>query len=213
IEFVVNEDAASAQENRFILVFKPTVILPVSWVKVQANRESNQQIEIRWQVANEQSVAAYRVFRSEDGNRFQPIGTVEASTSTAAMKEYHYRDTDQSGQSFFYRIQSVDLDGKTSFSEIVSVSGKKLASGYRLIQNMVQNQSLSIEAMQQAAGKISIDLFQFNGQKLASYSESLNGQMQEMIYMNLPASLANGKYFVRITDSQNKVYVLEFIIP
>jgi hypothetical protein len=213
VEFMVTDDAGSAQENRFLITFKPTVVLPVSWLQVKAARKANQQVDINWSVAQEQSVATYRIFRSTDGSRFQPIGAVPASANSAAVKAYRYVDADQSGRAFFYRIQSVDLDGKTSFSEVVSVDGKSVVPGFRLIQQPAQNPMLQIEAMYQPAGKIAIELFQMNGQKLASYQQSLQGQIQEIIYVNLPASLPAGKYLLRITNAQQQVQTLELLQP
>jgi hypothetical protein len=93
--------------------------LPVTFSSLEANNVNNG-VAVKWNIATEESVKGYNVEKSNDGKNFTPIGFVSASNSNAySFTDYH------SSSSAYYRIQSVDVDGKYSYSMVVFVKNNQ----------------------------------------------------------------------------------------
>lgn len=89
--------------------------LPVKFQNFEAN-PSGSSVSLKWVVATEENLAGYEIERSIDGKNFSKIGFVSANNQSS----YTFVDNRSSG-SVYYRIRSVDLDGKYALSTIVLV--------------------------------------------------------------------------------------------
>ncbi len=90
--------------------------LPIQIKNITATIHSNG-VLINWEAANEIGVEKYEIEKSDNGNNFTLIGTLNASKST----QYKFTYPFQSGNSYF-RIKSVAQDGTYCFSKIVKVT-------------------------------------------------------------------------------------------
>jgi hypothetical protein len=91
--------------------------LPVKFSSF-TGRSINGGVNLTWNVDVEDNVDKYIVERSADGNRFTEIGSVMAGK----MSTYTYRDQAPLGTGF-YRIKSVDFDGKFGYSTVIRIGG------------------------------------------------------------------------------------------
>jgi hypothetical protein len=91
--------------------------LPVTFAGFYA-KNNNGYTSLTWNVATESSVNGYEVQRSIDGSNFAKIGFVAASNSSS----YSFIDS-KVGDVIYYRIKSIDFDGKYSYSIIVNIKG------------------------------------------------------------------------------------------
>ena len=71
-------------------------------------------------VASEENLSGYEVEKSPDGKNFSKIGFVTANNQPS----YTFVDS-KSSATTYYRIRSVDLDGKYAFSTIALVKAGK----------------------------------------------------------------------------------------
>ncbi|HSK13823.1 MAG TPA: hypothetical protein VK907_11450, partial [Phnomibacter sp.] len=95
-------------------------LLPVNILELGA-QAIGKQVEVRWTSANERALQRFEVERSADGMVFEMAGTV-AARNAPGTHQYRFDDLRPiSGQSF-YRIRSIDTDGKTAFSNVARVS-------------------------------------------------------------------------------------------
>ena len=76
---------------------------------------------LTWSTAYEEDNSIFIVEKSEDGANFTNIGTVEAAGNSAELKDYNYLDIMANAERTFYRLKQVDIDGSSSYSEVVSV--------------------------------------------------------------------------------------------
>jgi len=76
---------------------------------------------LTWSTAYEEDNSIFIVEKSEDGANFTNIGTVEAAGDSDELKEYNYLDILANAEQTFYRLKQVDVDGSSSFSDIVAV--------------------------------------------------------------------------------------------
>lgn len=93
--------------------------LPVRFSRFEA-KQAMSAVNLTWDVDVEQNVSHYEIERSIEGTRFTTIGTVPAS----GLHTYSFTDAAPLATAY-YRIKSVDVDGKLGFTTIVAVrSGK-----------------------------------------------------------------------------------------
>jgi len=93
-------------------------ILPVSIENINVAKNGNS-VNINWQTATELNTSHFIIQHGTDGSSFTNIGTVKAIGSGA--NSYSFTDSKPANGINYYRLQSVDKDGGSSYSKVVSV--------------------------------------------------------------------------------------------
>jgi hypothetical protein len=106
--------------------------LPVNLVQFSAYINNGNGV-VNWTTSDEINVSHYDVQRSDDGISFYSIGNV-AARNTTALQQYEFTDTKPLQTVTYYRLRSVDMDGKTKLSKIVTLSNNAV-TGYMAIVN------------------------------------------------------------------------------
>lgn len=96
-----------------------TNILPVDFKSFDVTN-SNNAAQLTWIVANEINVKEYEVERSANGKDFVKISSVEAG----GKEKYSFTDKTAIAGVNYYRIKSIDKDGKFGYSAIKSIDVK-----------------------------------------------------------------------------------------
>jgi hypothetical protein len=101
--------------------FKPASILPLKFTSFSALLKNNK-VELKWVTANEINVNHFIVEKSFDGKAFANAAIVFSSRNGGINSVYQFVD-DFTGNNaiVYYRIRSVDFDGKNTVSEIRSI--------------------------------------------------------------------------------------------
>jgi hypothetical protein len=126
-KFIVT-DAEGSTMTRFVnLLVDVSVSLPVSLVNFQAKRTDAATVALSWETAEEANNDHFEIQRTfSPGNPFTTIAKVatKANKGNGALKlQYDANDeNDYSGVSY-YRLMQKDIDGKSSFSAIRTVTG------------------------------------------------------------------------------------------
>jgi hypothetical protein len=93
-------------------------VLPVRFTLFNA-KKVNTGVAVIWNVDLEENVTVYEVQRSVNGKNFTTIGSVDA----IGQRTYSHTDT-KALPNAYYRIKSVDLDGKYMYSTIINIKGE-----------------------------------------------------------------------------------------
>jgi hypothetical protein len=91
------------------------ISLPVKFSSFEATASGSTNY-LTWNVGTEENLSGYQVERSVDGRNFSNIGFVSA----AGNSSYSYVDNKPASTSY-YRIKSVDIDGKYGYSTVAVV--------------------------------------------------------------------------------------------
>ena len=86
--------------------------LPVNFVRVGIESDCTTST-LSWHVSDEINVARYQVERSDDGEQFEPIGSVKATGAA------QYRYTDRSTRAVYYRIAEYETTGERGNSTAI----------------------------------------------------------------------------------------------
>lgn len=106
----------------FISVPEAGTVVPVSWNKFDATLKEEGNL-LEWSTASELNNDKFEIERSVgNASDFRVIGTIEGAVNSSQELFYSYIDEDvEQGEVYFYRIKQIDLDGKNSFSRLLSV--------------------------------------------------------------------------------------------
>lgn len=100
------------------------IILPVTFLGINAKKEINNTVSLKWDVADEIDVRGYEVEKSTNGVTFTKVGYVTANGKPA----YSFADGQGTDGVVYYRVKNVDIDGKYKYSSVVKLNGKTNAS-------------------------------------------------------------------------------------
>ena len=194
---------ASFDVNRFRIVFqKSTIILPLKFVSIKASLK-NKDIQVEWAVAQETGVQKYEVERSADGISFGKVGEV-AAKGNSTSENYNWLDAHPTTGNNFYRVRSIDIDGKFLFSKIVVVKISTGNSAFKIFPNPVTSQQINIHADEMAKGQYQVLLVNQQGQQIMQRIINHAGGFFKQV-IRPDAMLPAGIYYLRITGETENI--------
>ncbi|MFZ4056522.1 MAG: T9SS type A sorting domain-containing protein [Ferruginibacter sp.] len=211
VNFSITGNAASAVADRFRLVFKPVYILPVNFIRITAT-PVQKNIDVQWEVAQELNVAHYVIERSNDGRNFLPIAQVAAQGNRTAHLVYNHQDQVLTAGTYFYRIQSVDADGRTGYSSVAQAKfiGKQQAS-IQIYPNPITGNQLNIQWQGIADVSAQLVIIAANGQRVSTGNIAINAVNGTTTYRPT-LELPTGKYWLELHTANQKVYRQSFLV-
>lgn len=99
-----------------------SVTLPVVWKSFLAYKQ-NSAVLLSWSTATEQNTKDFEVFHSIDASQWNLLGSRLAAGNSNVMRDYSFTHAAPLKNNVYnyYRIKQNDLDGKYSYSKIVSI--------------------------------------------------------------------------------------------
>jgi hypothetical protein len=205
VDFSVTSDAASYATDRFRIIFKNVRPLSVTFTSVTAIKKDNGNA-VEWKVANEINISTYEVERSADGINFAKAGAVIAGNLT-----YNWLDAYPVAGDNFYRIKSIDNNGRVQYSRIVKVSAGKGKTGYTVYPNPSTDGSFGLQMSNVPAGIYTVKISNVNGQliwkELVSHS---GGTATNIIHPS--SQLVGGTYQLEVIDITGKSTVIKVLV-
>lgn len=146
-DFVPSSGTESDQNNGFFFTLGSTdfttTILPIELSQFTVTCLPTQ-IKIEWETLSEVNSDYFEIEKSNDGINFMKIGTINASQNSSELKTYTWNDNIERELSY-YRLKQVDLNGKISYSEIIS-SNCTREENFKIYPNPFNNQiNINIE--------------------------------------------------------------------
>lgn len=201
----VTTGTAGSTDRDYSILFRdrsassPLNTLPVTFASFTATLNGNKKAELQWTTAAEMNTAHFEIERSLDGIQFSSQGMVLAANNSNSDRNYRFTEELglMSAGMVWYRIRSVDQDGKTMVSgtRMIRISGNSdKAARLSLYPNpAIQALSITIPANWQNK-LLTYEIVTIAGQvvnrvqrKNSSQTETLNIQ-----------SVAAGNYFVLV---------------
>jgi hypothetical protein len=95
--------------------------LPVQLLNFTGELKGDGSTLLNWITGSEKNTSVFEVQKSSDGNSFITIGTVPAHVNSSGSLNYTYTDVKSFAGSNYYRLKMVDLNGSSSYSNVVSL--------------------------------------------------------------------------------------------
>jgi hypothetical protein len=193
---------ASADINRFRIVFRSfVVLLPVTYTSIKATQK-NRDIEVDWEVAEESGIQKYEIEKSADGIRFDKAGEVTAIGNNST-ESYHWLDIHPVTGNNYYRVRAIQEDGKHFVSKTVVVKISAAKAAIKVFPNPVKNQQLNIRSDELEKGKYIILIHNPQGQQIIyRVIDHPGGPLNQIIYFS--KTLPAGMYYLQVTGEKEK---------
>jgi len=186
-------------DNRVSFAMTST-LLPVTLISWSASAPSEDQALLKWTATDAVNFDHYIIQRSTDGQSFQDIHTISSSITGGTTQDYSYTDLFSYDGTLYYRLEMVDVDGKTNYSNVVSLISHTTKT-VRLYPTIVENNSIFVESpttIRQAR----LEIFDMNGRKLQEKSWSVLEGRQPVTVSSNGGTLPAGAYLARLSNSQ-----------
>lgn len=167
---------------------------------------------ISWSTLTESGADGFEVERSVDGRYFSSIGFVKAKGNSSVVNNYRFNDltvANTAASRVYYRLKLKDIDGKSLYSGVVSISKSGGSFVVKIYPNPVKTAAtLSIFADKE--DKVQWQLTDASGRVVRSQTAAIaKGQNNILIDMNgLPAGTyqmqAKGQYFIQTLKLQKQ---------
>jgi len=144
-----------------------TTPLPVTWKSFDAKVNRND-VQLSWEVGNNESADKYLVEHSVDGINFKQVGSV---ANQKGKTSYSFTYASPAGGKHYFRLRQVDLDGKAIYSKTVSVKLSNVL--LRLINNPTQARYIDIEINALKSANAFIELHSVTGAAVSSLQKQL----------------------------------------
>ncbi|HTM91695.1 MAG TPA: T9SS type A sorting domain-containing protein [Flavisolibacter sp.] len=201
IAFIVNGTTYAAYDNLSIGPITSPAPLPVNFIGLVANKVNNS-IVLRWDVADEIDVQEYQVEKSTNGRSFTTVGTVGANRKMV----YKFTDANSNESQIFYRIKSVDVDGKVKYSGIIRLRNNDSFSDNLRLYPMPVHSQLTVQHSQLGANaKLSINTMDGRVLKVITPSAGVSNTMVDV------SSLSSGMYILKVDHGNGKLETAKFV--
>lgn len=210
VDFTIVNIPGSYASDRFRIVFRPAAPaapLPVTFVSIDASRK-NADILVDWKVEMESNLKHYEVERSQNGVSFTKATVVLMDRNH--LGKYEWLDQEPAQGYNYYRIRSVDVDGKTSLSTIAKVMIDMPTGSISVYPNPITNGTLNLQLGNQPEGVYGLRLLNPVGQILISKKiNHAGGNHTEKI--NWDYKMARGMYQLEVTKPGGGVHLIKVV--
>lgn len=173
--------------------------LPIRLLSFTGSRGKNATV-LKWITESEINFDYFVLERSGDGYEFETVAKLKGKGSSSSRTEYAYEEFTSTGL-HYYRLKSVDLDGTTSFSNIIKLDGVEALSFNLAVvyPNPVSNRKLTLQFFDNDPGVAHIILTDQMGVRYPTQPVDSDSNQ-----LSVPESLAPGMYILEIVKGSKR---------
>jgi hypothetical protein len=174
--------------------------LPVKLVSLTASALNNN-VLVSWATASEENSKGFEVESSVDGNSFKFIGFVKGAFNSNTLLNYQLLDADafenNASNVIYYRLKQLDMDGKFTYSKIVSVNKESKEENVFEVFPNPYNSEFNIVVNAVEAGNAIVKTFDLQGKEIGSKNFITVNGINTLNMADL-ANINKGIYIVKV---------------
>jgi hypothetical protein len=175
--------------------------LPVTFEGFVARKNTDESIQLLWNVGQELNVRGYYVESSTNGVNFTEAGYVAATG-----KSIYSINNPKLAQTTFFRVRNIDNDGRSKYTTIIKVYAKEQTDAQIQIYPMPARDQVTIQHKKSSEHAM-ISLYNLDGRILQQVNAGAFTFQTQLNIGNLP----NGIYIVRYSDGLTDVQTSQLI--
>jgi uncharacterized repeat protein (TIGR01451 family) len=178
--------------------------LPVTMVSFTASLFQDNKVKLDWRTSMEINCSKYKIERSLDGNIFSEVAAISGSGTTSLFHSYSVMDDVSSvtGSIVYYRIKQIDIDGKGSYSRVLSVNLKKTSRQATISPNPFTSY-LNINMEWNRSETITAKVINVQGKEVASKKIQMSKGLNYISIDEL-SKLPAGNYFIQFISGAER---------
>ncbi len=169
---------------------------------------------LHWETYSEVNNQGFEILKSIDGVNWESIGWVNGATNSSSHLSYEFTDEHLSEGNNYYRYRQVDMDGKSSYSNIVTLN-LELVQSLKNLFVVYPNPLGSSELLQirsWTTKDLDVELMIIDGVGRILQNELFSFSSGQQTH-HLPVNFASGNYYLSITTiADGTAITLPFIV-
>ena len=207
VNFTVTADIASSSSDRFKIVFKPAVVLPVRFTNVTAAAVGND-VKVSWVAAEATNVVKYEIEKSADSRHFVSVATVMALTNNNSGAGYNWLDIHTGPGYNYYRIKVTENSGAVYYSTVVHVKMEQPSPVLVVYPNPAIGNKFNCQVNYLQKGKYDLMLYNSAGQVI--FINEINHPGGKLLQVVEPVNImVQGTY--RLVINNKKITLTQII--
>lgn len=199
---------ASSQTLSGVVTLSANGALPILLSEFDATL-NGKEVDLIWTTDMELNAAYFDIQRSVAGGNWEAIGRVAAKGNSSTVSHYAFTDANPASGTSEYRLQSVDLDGKSTYSEIRVVRNGLIGS-VSIFPNPAKDYvNITLGNSGDAAGTFSVRLISQSGQLLVDRKVTNAGGTTITIPVS---SYPQGNYLIQVAGADGAQQVSKVLI-
>ena len=177
--------------------------LPVTMLSFTASLLQDNKVKLDWSTSMEINCSKYKIERSFDGSIFSEVAAVSGSGTTSLFHSYSGIDVSPATVSIvYYRIKQLDIDGKGSYSNVLSVRLKKTNRLVTIYPNPFTSY-LKINMEWNSSEVIIAKVINIQGQEIMSKNIQM---IKGLNYISIDelSKLSAGNYFIQFISGAER---------
>ena len=171
-------------------------MVPLQFLGITAQRKSGYNL-VEWKAVNAVHTDHFEIERSEDGVHFTRIGKSSSYNSPLVLL-YSFNDTRLMPGVLWYRIKSVDKEGKFVLSPVVSVNDVPQSNYSMYVLNNPARGSIHLFAPESFKGISDYLITSASGQLVQKGTLKANGPGN--VYIKLSSGISQGVYILNVKN-------------
>ncbi|MBS1921343.1 MAG: T9SS type A sorting domain-containing protein [Bacteroidetes bacterium] len=184
--------------------FPQEIPLPVKLLSFSGSNQNKTSL-LNWQVADEVNFDHYDIERSSNGYDFSKIGTQQALGTASGTRTYQYSDdlSSTTGNIFYYRLNMVDIDGKSRYSNVIMIRmDQKTINGISIVPNPVSNGMATVRLSASNTGTVELRVIDLTGKVILRQQNKVY-EGNNSISLNNLSRLMPGIYTLQLIDGES----------
>ena len=173
-------------------------LLPVSYASLSAKPLVNA-VKIEWATTNEVNNSHFEVERTNDGENWSNIGTVEGNGNTFSITNYEFVDNSPAQGVNIYRLKQVDWNGDFEYSITKTVlwGGESSKNSVQIFPNPSAS-TIQVSGVENPK----VTVYNMAGVVMLQSENTNRMDLQELL---------KGVYFIHVQDAAGEVSRIRFI--
>jgi len=179
--------------------------LPVSLVYFSGLRLNASEVRLQWETASEENNSGFEVERSIAGTGdYRVVARLDGSGNSVKVKKYVIVDPNTDGNTSYYRLKQIDLDGSYTYSTVIGVQGFKELLSVRALPNPARQSELYFQLSGASTKTVDLAIYSLSGAAVYR-NKTYKPESSERIALKSLARLNTGSYLIKIAAGEDVV--------
>ena len=208
---IANGKVYIATFSNKVQVYGLEVDLPVNLITFTGQKENNS-CRLSWTTSFEKQNDRFEIERSNNAIDFEKIGSVVGASTSDIQQQYAFYDNSPMNGINFYRLKQVDINGKSTFSRIISVDFDQYEENFFTIYPNPAKNQFSLILNNWSAPKINLKMVSMTGDIVFQTSLTDRNLKGANYTINRTSSMGDGIYLIYLTDGEGEVRIAKILL-